>query len=201
MSRDNHTWTANPKVFWSTPATTARVLRLAVDRHGGRNRSTHRTIGSHSISDSRLNGNAARRPRSGASIDARWNGAECVPVVAWALHAPPVSPESQAFDDFTWEGARYLVGQAIKECMDRGVPIHPRSRAGPPETPAEPQLGIGSARSSATSPTFGSAAARCRRAFNSHRAGRTEKHSPWRILAPHRRLRKRWKRLTAMQIS
>jgi len=28
-------------------------------------------------------------------------GAKCVPIVAWALQAPPVSQESQAFDDFT----------------------------------------------------------------------------------------------------
>src|SRR5713101_7936570 len=35
-------------------------------------------------------------------------GAECVPVVAWALQAKPVSQEPQAFDDFTQRVKEYL---------------------------------------------------------------------------------------------
>jgi len=35
-------------------------------------------------------------------------GAGCVPVVSWALQAPPVRQESQAFDDFTQRVKEYL---------------------------------------------------------------------------------------------
>ena len=35
-------------------------------------------------------------------------GAKCVPVVAWALQAPPVSQQSQAFDDFTRRVQQYV---------------------------------------------------------------------------------------------
>jgi hypothetical protein len=46
-------------------------------------------------------------------------GAGCVPVAAWALQAPPVSQESQAFDDFTHHVKEYL---KLHKTVERSLP-------------------------------------------------------------------------------
>jgi len=47
-------------------------------------------------------------------------GAKCVPVVAWALQAPPVSQQSQAFDDFTRRVQQYVkLHNAVQSSLPR----------------------------------------------------------------------------------